>query len=313
MANISRADIEALIEEEYNTSLLEVAGQESTVLSTFKTVSMGAKVANLPALATLPEASFVGETDSTRTKPTTKFSFESKQLVAAEIAAIIRLNEEDLEDANGDLLANAATLGGTAIGRTLDAAVLFGVNKPAVWTSASLFDSAVAAGAVHEVGAAAGADDLVGSIFQAAEDVDDSGANPDAFLARNGLKFKLANLRDGQGSPIYIPSLSSTPGAVDNVAGLDAHWNRNGAWDKTKALALVADTNQVLIGVRSDIQVKFLDQATVGGVSLAENDQVALRFRARFAYALADVINYEGGRKSAVSAVVPAAEAPVGG
>ena len=75
MANISRADIEALIEEEYNTSLLEVAGQSSTVLSTFRKIPMGSKVSNMPALATLPEASFVGETDETRTKPTTKFSF----------------------------------------------------------------------------------------------------------------------------------------------------------------------------------------------------------------------------------------------
>lgn len=307
MASISRADIEALIEDEYSTALLNVAGQQSTVLSTFPTVSMGTKAADLPALATLPEASFVGETDETRTKPTTKFTFEKKRLVAAEIATIIKLNEEDLEDANENLLEHAATLGGTAIGRTLDQAVLFGINKPAVWTSNSLFDEAVAAGAVFSPADAAGKDDLIGSFFQAAEYIDDSDATPNAFIARNGLKYRLANLRDAQGQPIYIPSLSNTPGAVDSVGGLDAHWNTNGAWDKTKATALVADTNQVLIGVRSDISVKFLDQATVDGKSLAENDQVALRFRARYAYTLANVINYEGGRKAAVSAVVPAA------
>lgn len=304
---ITRADIAALIEEEYSTTLLDRATASSTVLSAFTTVPMGAKVQNMPALATRPTASFVGETADTRTKPNTKFSFENKVLTAQEIAAIIVLNEEDLEDATEDLLANAAALGGEAVGRTLDAAVMFGNNKPAAWTSPDLYAAAVAAGQVYQVGA--GEDDLVGSIFQAAESVDDSGANPDAFLSRGGFKFKLANLRNTDGTPIYLPSLSSAPGAVDNVAGLNAYWNKNGAWDRSKALGLVADSSSVLIGVRSDIQVKFLTEATIGGVNLAENDQVALRFRARYAYTLADVRGTEGEVVSPVSAITAAGPA----
>lgn len=307
MATITRADIEALIEEEYSNALLTAATASSTALSAFQTVGMGAKVQNMPALATRPEAAFVGETAATRTKPTTTFSFENKTLTAQEIAAIIVLNEEDLEDASDDLLARAAALGGEAVGRTLDRAVLFGTGKPAAWTSPDLFAAATAAGSVFQIGT--GADDLVGSIFQAAGSVDDSGANPDAFLARGGLKYRLANLRDGQNAPIYIPSLSSGAGAVDNVAGLDAYWNRNGAWDRAAATALVADKNAVLIGIRSDISVKFLDQATVGGVNLAENDQVALRFRARYAYTIADVRNTAGDRLSPVAAVTEPAPA----
>jgi HK97 family phage major capsid protein len=301
---ITRADIAALIEEEYSDTLLNRAAATSTVLSAFTTVPMGAKVQNMPALATRPTASFVGETAATRKKPNTKFSFENKRLEAQEIAAIIVLNEEDLEDATDDLLANAAALGGEAVGRTLDGAVLFGTGKPAAWTSPDLFAAATAAGQIYQVGA--GEDDLVGSIFQAAESVDDSGANPDAFLARGGFKFKLANLRNADGSPIYLPSLSSAAGSVDNVAGLDAYWNKNGAWDRAKALGLVADTSSVLIGVRTDIQVKFLTEATIDGVNLAENDQVALRFRARYAYTLADVVGTEGTRQSPVSAITTA-------
>ncbi|MDQ0102347.1 HK97 family phage major capsid protein [Paenarthrobacter nicotinovorans] len=304
---ITRADIAALIEEEYSHTLLNRATATSTVLSAFTTVPMGAKVQNMPALATRPTASFVGETAGTRTKPNTKFSFENKVLTAQEIAAIIVLNEEDLEDATDDLLANAAALGGEAVGRTLDAAVMFGDNKPAAWTSPDLFAAATAAGQVYQVGT--GEDDLVGSIYQAAESVDDSGANPDAFLSRGGFKFKLANLRNADGTPIYLPSLSSAPGAVDNVAGLSAFWNKNGAWDRAKALGLVADTAAVLIGVRTDIQVKFLTEATIGGVNLAENDQVALRFRARYAYTMADVVGSDGERVSPVSAITAA---PVG-
>ena len=151
-----------------------------------------------------------------------------------------------------------------------------------------------------------GTSDLVGAIFQAAGAVDDSGATPDAFLARTGLKYQLANLRDASNSPIFLPSLSAAPGSVDNVGGLDAFWNKNGAWDRAAALAMVADRSAVLIGVRSDISVKFSDQSTVEGVSLFENDQVALRFRARYAYVLADTITAEGTRRAPVAAVINA-------
>lgn len=306
MAGIVRADIESLIEDEYSGILLDRATESSTVLRAFRTVQMGSKVANMPALATLPEAKFIGEAAGERTKPSTKFTFENKVLTAAEVAAIIVLNEEDIEDANEDLLENAASLGGQAVGAALDKAVLFGEGKPAAWTSNDLFAAATAAGATFQVGT--GANDLVGSIFQAAGSVDASGANPDALLARNGLKYQLANLRDGQGSPIYLPSLSASAEAVDNVGGLNAYWNGNGAWDSSKALAMVADPNLAIIGIRKDISVKFLDQATVDGVSLAENDQVALRFRARYAYVLADVKGRDGEALSPVAAVVPAVD-----
>lgn len=305
MATVTRTDIESLIEEEYSNTLLNRATETSTALRAFTTVPMGSKVANMPALATLPTASWVGETAETRTKPSTKFSFENKVLTAQEVAAIIVLNEEDLEDATADLLEKAASLGGQAVGAALDAAVLFGTNKPAAWTSADLFAAATAAGNVFQIGT--GEDDLAGSIFQAAGAVDDSGSNPDVFIARNGLRYKLANLRATDGTAIYLPSLSNSPGALDNVAGLDTYWNKNGAWDSTKATGLVADSSAVLIGVRSDISVKFLDQATIGGVNLAENDQVALRFRARYAYTLADVIGADGERVAPVAAVTPTA------
>lgn len=307
MAEVTRQDIEAAIEEDHSATLLNAAAEASTALTAFTTVPMGRKVQNMPALATRPEAGWVGETGAERKKPSAKFSFENKVLTAAEVAVIIRLNEEDLEDATEDLLETAAALGGEALGRALDRAVLFGVNKPASWTSPDLLASATAGGNVFQVAKAPGPNDLVGSIFQAAAAVDDSGANPDRFLARNGLKFQLANLRANDGTAIYLPSLSTAPDAADQVAGLGAVWNRNGAWDRAKATALVADSQSVLIGVRSDISVKFLDQAVVEGVSLAENDQVALRFRARYAYTLADVVTAEGVRRSPAAAVVPAA------
>ena len=47
------------------------------------------------------------------------------------------------------------------------------------------------------------------------------------------------------------------------------------------AAALVVDSSRVRIGVRQDITVKLLDQATVGSINLAERDMVAIRMKAR--------------------------------
>lgn len=309
MATVERADIEAAIQEDYNYSLLNTATSESTVLTMFPPAPMGAKVQNMPALAARPVAGWVGETAETRTKPSSKFSFENKMLTAAEVAVIVVLNEEDLEDINDDLLGRTAGLGGEAIGRAVDEAVLFGVNKPAVWNANDLFAQATADGFVFDVGAAGTKNDLAGTIFQAAERIDDSGANPDRFLARKGLRYRLANLRDASGAPIYQASLSETPGSLDQVAGLDTHWNKNGAWQRDRALAMIVDPNFVRMGVRSDITVKFLDQATIAGVNLAENDQVALRFRARYAYTVANIVGSDGERIKPVAAIKEPADA----
>ena len=94
-------------------------------------------------------------------------------------------------------------------------------------------------------------DDLVGSIFQAAGMLDEDGFDPTTFLSRAGLKYRLANLRAADGTPIYLPSLSSAPaaGQLDSVAGMDAAWlsgtalDSKGAevpvWDRAKADALI--------------------------------------------------------------------------
>ena len=81
-------------------------------------------------------------------------------------------------------------------------------------------------------------------------------------------------------------------------------------WDRDEAEAFVLDRERVILGVRQDITVKFLDQATVGGIYLAERDMVALRFKARYAYALGNTITGAGTSATPVAAVTPAAVGP---
>src|SRR5690606_26722171 len=137
--------------------------------------------------------------------------------------------------------------------------------------------------------------------------VADSGANPTTVLSASGLRFRLANLRAADGTAILSRTLGGAGTFTDDIAGLRASFVDNGAWDNALATAIVADRNRVKIGQRSDIQVKFLDQATVGGINLAERDMVALRFKARYAYALGNTISGAGTAAEPTGAVTPAA------
>lgn len=314
MADITRDDVATLIQEEYSSTFLDTAAAESAVIKAFGTVPLGTKITNAPVLTTLPEATWVSESATTEAgrKKSSKAVWGNKRFVVEEIAVIIPIHEDTLEDMTEDGLAALSALGGTAIGKKLDQAVLFGTDKPSTWTDPDLLAAATAAGNIFQVSATPGPDDLAGSILQAAGAVSDSGADATDVLSASGLRFRLANLRSSDGQSIYVRQMSDAGSVADSIAGLDASFVKNGAWDNDAALAIVADENRVKIGQRQDITVKFLDQATLsdgegGFISLAERDMVALRFKARYAYALGNTINSSGQTSQPAAAVTPAA------
>ncbi len=308
MADISRSEVSTLIEEAYAQDLLESALTASVALQAFDRVDMGTKTTNLPVIATLPEADFVGEsaTQSEGVKPTAQATWGNKQLVAEEIAVIIPVHENVIDDATIDVIAELTRQGGAAIGRKLDGAVLFGTDKPASWTSDDLLAAAVAASQTFTVGAAEDGEDLSGCILLAAGAVDEAGWEPDTFVGPRGLRYRLANQRDNQGAPVYMGPLTNTPGSMGSVHGLDAAWASGRVWDRDEAEGFVVDSSRVKIGVRQDITVKLLTEATVGGINLAERDMVALRFKARYAYVLGNTVNSEGDGDGPVSVILPA-------
>lgn len=302
MVDITRSDVSTLIQEAYANDFIAHATKTSAVLSAFPTKNLGTKTTHLPVLATKPHASWVAEssTSATGTKPTAKVTWADKTLVVEELAVIIPVHENVVDDATIDVVAEITRSGAEAIAFALDAAVIFGIHKPLSWVSNDLHASAVADSNVFTVGASGTANDLAGQFLQSAESMAEL-YDPTTVLARAGLKYKLANLRATTGEPIYMNSMSDNPGG-DSIYGMNTYFvtgtvdDGSGGdtlvWDPDSAEALVVDRSRVIIGVRQDIQVKFLDQAVVGGVSLAEKDMVALRFKARFAYCLGDNIAY---------------------
>jgi len=297
MADINRSEVSTIIQEAYSQTLLQSAVAGSTCLTAFPTVNLGTKLTHLPVLATLPDAGWVTENpDSTGVKPTSEVTWSDLTMVVEELAVIVPIHEDVLADATAPILEEVTRRAGEAIGKKLDQAILFGVSKPASWTSAALYPAAsTASQTITYTSGNANAADLVGGVNQAARAVAAVGFQPDTLLAPLTFRYDVENVRNSLGDPVWRD---------ESFGGYNTVLNRNGAWTGAGVQAIVADSSRVRIGVRQDITVKFLDQATVGSLNLAERDMIALRFKARYAYVLGKSATSLGTNKTPVAALV---------
>lgn len=292
MADITRADALALLATQELNEIIKPDATGSVVLDSFRQVRMSKGTSRMPVLAALPTAGFVTDgsaVEATGVKPTSKVSWTNKELIAEEIAVIVPVHENTLADSEFDIWGEVRPLVSQEFGRVLDAAVLFGTNKPATWTDPALIPGAIAAG--NEIVEGTLPDggpsiDLADDINEAFGLVEDDEFDVNLALTGRFLRRRLRGLRDADNSPIYLDALRSD-GSTNSIYGQDLRYVKNGGWDREEALMLVGDASKVVIGIREDVQVKLLDQATVGGINLAERDMVALRFKFRVAFATA--------------------------
>jgi HK97 family phage major capsid protein len=282
-----------LIPIEFSTQIIQMATQSSLALSSFRQVRMPAGVQHLPVLDALPVAKWVtGEPNASAVggdKATASQTWKGIVLTAEEVAAIVVIPEAILEDASIDLWAEITPRLAEAIGGALDLAVLAGTDKPASWPDA-IIPAAVAKG---NVTVAANPDQT--HYNTALGQVEADGFMPDIVFAQTGQR---ANFRswNASGVPVYLSDFRDD-GRVDSIYGLPIRYDTSGALGTSKAL--MGDPTMAIIGTRTDIQYKVLTEATIdlsaaldgsAMLSLAQQDSVALRVRARFGYAVANPV-----------------------
>lgn len=312
MADITRTDALALLARQDINEIIKPETSGSAALASFRTIRMSAGTASMPVLAALPTAGWVGEsaTAASGVKPTSKVSWTDKKLVAEEIAVIVPVHENVLDDSRFDIWGEVRPLVSAEFGRVLDAAVFFGENKPTSWTDPALVPGAVAAGNSIAQGTGDGTStDLAGDFNAAFGLVEEDEFDVNAAFTGRFLRTQLRGLRDADGQPIYLDGFRSDNNTA-SIYGQDLFYVGNRSWDREDAIALVGDRSKVVLGIREDVQVKLLDQATVGGINLAERDMVALRFKFRVAFATA--FSTAGGETTdyPFAAITPAAVTP---
>jgi HK97 family phage major capsid protein len=254
---------------------------------------MSTNTTRMPVISALPVAYWVN--GDTGLKQTTKQAWANKFLTVEEIAAIVPIPEAVLDDASFDVWGSIRPNLEAAIARALDAAVLFGVNKPASWPT-DIVAGAIAAGNTTARGAAAAS---AGGIAQDLNvlfgKVEDDGYSVNGVVARSSFKQVVRGARDTTGQALADLSGGTLWGENLRIV---ANGNWPAAGDNAPE-AIAGDFSMAILGTRQDITYKVLDQAALFDdmgtliFNLPQQDMVALRVVARFAYQVANPLTYD--------------------
>lgn len=278
---ISRSNAETLIDEQVSKEIIEGAIKQSKAMSMFRRLpNMTSNKTKMRVLDSLPLVYWQGS-DNAR-KRLTKMAWDKKYITAEEMAVIVPIPENVVDDADYDIWAEVEPRIEEAIGKKFDQAVFTGDDKPTGFR-ADLLTSALNAGAtVNPLST------LYLSIDKAMSFVEESGYNVSGVLGGMNVKSAFRTMLDNNGQPIKGTEIDS----------LSKAYVDNGAWDKSKAQMLVGDFNQAVYSIRQDITFKLLDQAVIQNpetgeilYNLAQDDMVALRVTMRVGWEIPNPIN----------------------
>ena len=181
-----------------------------------------------------------------------------------------------------------------AFGKVIDAAILFGEQKPSSWRE-GIVKTATTAGSVVTLGANDNLYDKIMTEDGVIAKVEDCGYFVNGHMADISMRAKLRGLKDSNGNPIFKSDLQGTTQyALD---GSPMTFPNNGAFDKSKALMISGDFSQLAYAIRQDITFKLFTEGVVQNTdgtiayNLMQNDMVALRAVMRLGWEIPNPIN----------------------
>lgn len=300
MAVIAKTDVEDLIETQVANEIFEGVTKSSKALSMFRRLpNMTSDKTKLRILDSLPVAYFVDETQNNGRKNTTKMAWDKKYINAAELAVIVPIKENVLNDASIDIWAEVKPRIVEAFAKKIDNAMFFGVDKPTDWRAGLVPSVLSASASVEETG------HLYSDINDVMTKVEESGYEVNGILGGVGLKGKFRMMTDTTGQPLNTTEIGS----------VRREFMDNGVWNKNTATLVAGDFNQAVYAIRQDVTYKILDQAVIqdtdGSIlyNLAQDDMVALRVTMRLGWEIPNPVNALNGTSARFpfAALVPEA------
>jgi HK97 family phage major capsid protein len=302
---IQRSNVEARIPEDVSSDVIQSLPEASAALALFPRVTLSSKVRRLPVLSLLPVAYWVD--GDIGLKQTTRMAWDKKVIEAEEIAAIVPIPENVIDDEDFDVWAEVKPRLVEAIGAAVDEAIFFGVNSPASFPP-DLLAGATAAGNTYELGTASQGDGgLAEDLNQLMALVEDEGFDVNGFVTHRGLKARLRGARDTTGQKLLDVS-------TDSIEGAPVKYAMSGLWPTDGSAEMFAgDFSQGILGIRRDITYKMLDQAVIqdgdGTIvyNLPQQDMVALRVTFRLGFQVANPITRQNPNTPNLDTGVPTA------
>jgi hypothetical protein len=295
----SRADAAALLPEEVSNQMLtnlQERAQGSAVLKTFTRVPVSRGQVRLPILSALPVAYWV--TGDTGLKQTSEVNWANKFLNIEELAVIVPIPENVVDDAGTPIWDQVQPLCEEAAARLIDGTVTFGTNAPASFPT-NIVAAAAAAGNTVTIGTNnASKGGIVGDHADMLSLLEADGFDATGGFAARSVRGLARQARNSQGDRLGEVTVDRTGIELDGVRY--EHVMR-GLWPTSSGTAqLVAiDGAEFAVGVRSDINWKLLDQAVIqdntGAIiyNLAQQDMVAMRMTMRVGWQVSNAINYD--------------------
>lgn len=293
---ISRTDAAATMPEEVSNAFLGGLQNESAVMASFTHVPVGRAQTRFPVLSALPVAYWV--TGDTGQKQTTEINWDNKYLNIEEIAVIVPIPENVLDDSAVPIWDQVRPLCENAAGRLLDATVFFGVQAPDSFPD-DVVTAATAAGNTAVIGTTANtAGGIVGDLSTLLGSIEADGYDPRRGVAARAVRGLARQARNSQGE--RFEEVVITPDAVE-IDGVTFSFPMRGQWPTavSTARAVLYDPTEYVIGVRKDVTWKLLTEAVIQDSSgnivynLAQQDMVALRLTMRVGWQVANTINYD--------------------
>ena len=294
---VTRTDVPIPTEEV--GELLKVMPEESVLLKRARRQPMSTKTVKQTIMTTFPDAFWVD--GDTGLKQTTKQSFSQPTMTAEELAVIAVVPDAVIDDSSLPIWETLRPYLAEAIGKKVDQAAIYGIDKPTSWPLA-LVPGAIAAGVITPGNLAATPADQRKDAGQLVADLGlkmarDAGATLSGLIAQAGTGWELDRIRDADRRPIY-------DGVAGALRGVPFDELKNGAWSDVgtgdTAVPLIGvDWSQVYVGIRQDITIKMLDQAVISDAdgkvvfNLAQQDAKALRIVFRVGYQAVMPVNHQ--------------------
>lgn len=290
MANmITKSDASALIPEQVMEEIFKEAQKYSKVLQLFRRLpNMTSDKMRLKVVDSLPVAYWVNESTNNGRKSTTKMAWDNVYLTAEELAVIVPIKDNVLNDADVDIWEQVKPELVKAIAKKIDEAVLFGTDAPASFGAGIIPNIISKSKSVTETG------NLYSDINDVMTAVEESGYEVTGLLGGVGLKGKFRMMTDTTGQPLNTTEIGSL-----NRAFVD-----NGAWDKTKATLIAGDFNEAVYSIRQDVTFDVFREGVIqnpdGSIAynLMQEDMSAIRVVFRFGTAIPNPVNSLDGTET---------------
>lgn len=262
----------------------------------FREIRVGKAQQRFPVLSALPLAYWVN--GDTGLKQTTEIAWANKFINMEELAVIVPVPQNVLDDSDFDIWAEARPKVAEAIDRALDAAIFFGQNAPASFPT-NVAAAAIAAGNTAAIGGSTAAEGgFFGDLDDLISTVEDDGFDANGMVANRTLRGRFRRARNTQGDAVDRERVNA---GFTEFDGAPVVYTMDGLWPTglSAAQAFIGDfQRQFILGIRKDVTYEVFREGVVqdntGAIvyNLMQQDMVALRVTFRAGWQVANTINY---------------------